>query len=1105
MNEKRGIIKFLCIALVVAICSFNCSTENPTGGGTDVGNPAVGTIRSVDGTPVANAEIIIRSFDSTKVPDTVYSNENGRFQFSSVEQGDYAIFAQKDSLLGITHVKFDSLYDSNIEIQLDEPGAITIRLESLEQDSFSILGARIAGTNYLFTPDSNGNLHLSNAPGGEMVIILYDNKGQTTLFKNLKTKGGCEAYIIVDANKPPEEWISGGCGVRDPLEKPYLTWVSPPPGAVGAVARVNRNNDYDMALQFSHSMNTRITGNAISVVSSDSLAGLKELRWQGSDVLYINFCHKAFAEQDLCQNSGAYKVGATYSVIIDSMAESVLGVKISEPETLSFTPEPFPRITTVTGFRFIAAGYYEVWDSLPEVITLGDSVSPSIAFQDGNKIILNTIGSAIDSTLNLAIHCYENDTIPLDPIYSSNLTNITIEFPQLLKSGTKYQIVIDTSLKFQGGLSIPKSQTIVWKTLRFTINNALLLGSYDYTSKVSLTTGSSSRFTSSYFQEMFPHLPFTTFYASTVLDSTSVSKNITIPGYFSSETLLVQGSKFGWKSSQWLRPAKNYQFTILPGLKSIAGDSIGDSLQYSILTDSLQLMQAGIFDLKNLFSSKGYSLPKQDSLYQISVGEFVYQSQYIDYRLKSYQTFVTFNVPIDSSIAVNKFSIHPDNGFFYRSNSTGMEWFANTWLIPDTLYRISLSPGITDTFSNQTSDTFAYQFQTEKFDLKIGNLFGVYFGTTQEEISQIVQLPGEQLPDIEIIPQNVEAGSLQVYSIGTDLYGNKGASFRIEGSIIANNAGISLSIIGIPLSSFAPGYDNKINFLSFSGIPDSNDYRNYVSVTPNDGNIVFKLEENKLRFSNTRQYQPNTNYVIKIDNGFHDSYGNALNDTISVSFTTPEFQLHSIRLGYNSFSRDSILKSVKIDSISTSSLFSQFWFTYPLQILSIDGNLTFEPEIPGKLEVISVNGLSGLSGVSFSANRPLIPDTTYLITIGNGIKEKNGNRLDTTYTLTFQTEKFMISSLRIGTQRDTSLFSIYTNSVLDTNSFEQSINIEPLKYSAGTYKMTNDSTGFNFIPDSTFSLGDEIKVKVDSTLMDIYGNKVQNPDSLSFAITYKEY
>ncbi|MDD5673092.1 MAG: hypothetical protein PHC61_02925, partial [Chitinivibrionales bacterium] len=1067
-------------------------------GGSDVGNPLQGKV-TINTTPVDSALVIAGLVGTDSLFDSIYTDRFGNYSFKKLPQGNYVVTAQKNNLLGISTIALDSGKQTQAGIQLNMPISISLYRDSAAIVSSSkIVSARISGTNFWFTPDSSGNLELAQAPAGDQVTIaMQDQFGKRYEYTLVNPAAGSNAYIIVDASKPPDQWISGGYGPRQPLDTPFVIWASPPPGSIGAVARVNRSQSYEMAIQFSQPMNSRLTENSIKVGSSDSSALLDTITWKGADVIYVRF-KRLPSLYGTAQNTYgfAYRVGVRYWVTIDTTAQSVFGIRFAAAKTLSITPEPIPRFTSIAGFRFQALASHEVWDSLPQTVTLGDSVSPSIANLDNNMLSMSLIGTPLASSLKNGILCLE-DTLPITTsvAYDNYSGAIDIKFPRLFKSNTRYTVVMDTTLLFSTG-KFPQKQVVTWKTTKFSIDTALMLGSYIYKDSIPLILYKSSvRYSASlYPRSPNSNLPFTTFYASSALDSLSIKPNIIIPSYFSKDSIIIDTAKFGWKAKRWLPPNTRFTFTILPGLKSKAGDSLGDTMRYSVRTEPFGLEEFHVFELSPVNNGVYANDPRQDTVYPLPLGSLEYSAGRFDYAINDYHTYISCNAPLDTTIAFRKFHVEPANGFNYRTMTTSLERYKFDMLIPDTTYTVSLDTGLADTFGNTTSYSFVYRFKTEKFGLKVGNLFGLYFGRP----SEIKQLPGQVLPPIQIIDQNVQPGEPIVWKmtgaplpVHIGLFDN--GSDSISFSILSSNHRTGTPI-GISRSYFVPGFSDTMNYLCFAGIPDSTDYRNFVAITPNDGSIALKLEANKLRFSTSDYCKPGTTYRIKLLPGFHDHYGRTLGDSLVVSFTTPAFTLAQGQIGPYSLPRDTILKGKQFPLQPTLGFSFSANLSYPLLLSSIENNFNVEPSVKGRINAAT-------NSISFTASQTLMPDTLYKITLKNGIKETNGTALDSNYTMLFRTEKFKIVGLNIGMQEYSELFSLYTNSLIDTATCRNAISITPARYATGQYQLNDVSTGVYYIPDSTIQLGDQVTVTVNTALADVYTNRLQQPDSLSFVVT----
>lgn len=128
-------------------------------------------------------------------------------------------------------------------------------------------------------------------------------------------------------------------GPRDPLAMPYVLSITPSDGAQGELVNQHRNRSYDIEIQFSHPMDSKLTNPAVYVKSSDSLTVLDSIWWQGGNVAYLKLCTDDGSGQCVWGDS-LYRSGITYSVIVDTNATTSLGVRFPYPDTLTFIPKP---------------------------------------------------------------------------------------------------------------------------------------------------------------------------------------------------------------------------------------------------------------------------------------------------------------------------------------------------------------------------------------------------------------------------------------------------------------------------------------------------------------------------------------------------------------------------------------------------------------------------------------------------------------------------------------------------------------------------------------------------------------------------------------------
>lgn len=331
------------------------------GGGSDVGNPDITGVVSYSGNVTADNAMVIMGkagaagiVDTTytsgsdelsicftlKYFDTTYTDNNGQFTFEAVPPGSYVLLASKNNLLGICKVDHSIYEYSETDLLLEPSVALTVHSQYLYTDTTSLktkfAAARIEGTPITAAPDSSGIINFYAVPAGDLNVLLYVNDGTIRDFTNLETQYGCGAQLDADPLLAESYWTPRDCGPRHDIDRPYVLWSSPSDGAKGAQVTENLVKTYDIAVQFSHPMDTRLTANAISVFSSDSTVSKDSIWWDGNE-MYITLCEKD--DQGQCSRTDSlFKTGINYSVVIDTTARTAFGVNFSHPDTINFAP-----------------------------------------------------------------------------------------------------------------------------------------------------------------------------------------------------------------------------------------------------------------------------------------------------------------------------------------------------------------------------------------------------------------------------------------------------------------------------------------------------------------------------------------------------------------------------------------------------------------------------------------------------------------------------------------------------------------------------------------------------------------------------------------------
>jgi hypothetical protein len=319
--------------ITFATLHFSC------GGASDVGNPDIsGKITNIDGSPAVACEVILglRNCDPGTIDtvplsdeltihmytnpfDTVKTDQNGYFVFKNVEPDDYALFAARDNMLGICKVRHQKSLDPNVEIVLNYASKLTIDSynSSMDSNPKAFVSARILGTPVTPLKDIKDRLYFPMVPSGIFDIILYRNNKEVEYVNDLKVKENDNAIIQVNPQTKPNDWTYR-LAIRKIDSRPYVLNYH----FTGVPDTTLYNVKYDCWIQFSHDMDTRATGNAISVFSSDSMSAISSLHWEGSNQLFIDLCTSG--TKPCIDESSVLNKGIRYS--------------LAWPDTITLTP-----------------------------------------------------------------------------------------------------------------------------------------------------------------------------------------------------------------------------------------------------------------------------------------------------------------------------------------------------------------------------------------------------------------------------------------------------------------------------------------------------------------------------------------------------------------------------------------------------------------------------------------------------------------------------------------------------------------------------------------------------------------------------------------------
>jgi len=342
---------------------INCGINTADGGGVIVNNPSItGYVRFPEGNNAYGAMAMIGRqgvsgiIDTTievkhgdfsiiyniKALDTAYCDMQGSFFFEDLFPGDYVLVAQSKETRMLALVNVSCSYNETltVDMRLETPAELIIKpYYYTNGDASNFVAAQIAGTGFTVNADNSGILKFDMVPAGELEIVLFRENNTKEVFYNFKTASGKKSTLLVDPHRPNSFWTAIEPGPRDPLGRPYILSSSPSDGAQGTMVNQDRNRSYDIEIQFSHPMDSKLTNSAVSVKSNDSLTVLDSIWWQGGNVAYLKLCTDDGLGQCI-RGDSLYRSGITYSVIIDTNATTSLGVRFPYPDTLTFIPKP---------------------------------------------------------------------------------------------------------------------------------------------------------------------------------------------------------------------------------------------------------------------------------------------------------------------------------------------------------------------------------------------------------------------------------------------------------------------------------------------------------------------------------------------------------------------------------------------------------------------------------------------------------------------------------------------------------------------------------------------------------------------------------------------
>ena len=345
---------------------FFCWFLAGCGGGSDVGNPYLPvtgsvTSRQSDGAKAQGARVVLarRGADpgfttgAVIVPagdftvtvralyfDTTYTDINGTFSFDSIPPGNYTLVATYKDLATLNYIEQRAGQEQFVSMVVTDPVTVSLKnYVTIDTGAEHFIAARIAGTEYVDSADTNGEITLHDVPAEKLDIILYRSDMKKEYFSGLRTDPGCTAELYTLPDLPSEKWTPHHCGVRDEYDLPYIleniVFTPQEPDTDRAYFQVN----IDLQIQFSHSMDVLSTGKAVHGYSDGDSVVVDSLWWVGGNLLNIRLC--TVDSSGNCRSAGErFLPGVTYGVTVDTTAQTALGVHLAYEAYVRFVPFP---------------------------------------------------------------------------------------------------------------------------------------------------------------------------------------------------------------------------------------------------------------------------------------------------------------------------------------------------------------------------------------------------------------------------------------------------------------------------------------------------------------------------------------------------------------------------------------------------------------------------------------------------------------------------------------------------------------------------------------------------------------------------------------------
>lgn len=164
--------------ILISLIFLNCSSSSISGNSSETGNCKIIGIANIDeNTPAAGIPVVLAPanyhFSHSEIPDTVWSDENGRFEFPTVSAGNWTLSSLDSQKRGFIHR--DVTLEPGDSISLNKKVQKTGTVKLTRASAVNAIPVSISGTPWgkLFNAGET-ELYLEDVPTNEEVEIIVD-------------------------------------------------------------------------------------------------------------------------------------------------------------------------------------------------------------------------------------------------------------------------------------------------------------------------------------------------------------------------------------------------------------------------------------------------------------------------------------------------------------------------------------------------------------------------------------------------------------------------------------------------------------------------------------------------------------------------------------------------------------------------------------------------------------------------------------------------------------------------------------------------------------------------------------------------------------------